>query len=325
MSTARVAGTGMFLATGLGTGTEQVWQAVCQGDTAIGRCPDLTDVIAARLPAAPATAAQLIEQAGRGALRHAALDPAALDPYEIGLTLGTNAESERLWFDYRSASDAHPEHREHHDHPAHTCADRLGAVLGSRGPKAVFTTGCIANASASANAIGHAYDVIAERRATVMLVGGYEALNLTKVATFASWKAIDPAPCAPYGRSGGLNLGEAVAFLVLEAEESARVRRAPVHAYVLGYGLAGDAHHVTAPPPDGAGLRTAMLGALADAVLTPDAVGYVNGHGTGTGTPANDTAEPSAMRPALWRSIATPERTDAFLEALRQQAPVPAP
>ncbi|MFG2693180.1 hypothetical protein [Kitasatospora sp. NPDC048407] len=94
---------------------------------------------------------------------------------------------------------------------------------------------------------------------------------------------------------------------------------------MLGYGLAGDAHHVTAPPPDGGGLRTAMLGALADAVLTPDAVGYVNGHGTGTGTPANDTAELSAMRPARWRSIATPERTDAFLEALRQQAPVPAP
>ncbi|MFG2919311.1 beta-ketoacyl synthase N-terminal-like domain-containing protein [Kitasatospora sp. NPDC048298] len=280
MSAARVAVTGMFLATGLGIGTDQVWRAVCEGDSAIGPCPDLTDVLAARLPEAPA-AARLIEEAGRDALRHADLDPASLDPYEIGLTLGTNAESERLWLAYRSASDAHP---------AHTCADRLGAAIGSRGPKAVFTTGCIAGA----NAVAHAYDAVAERRATVMLAGGYEALNLTTIATFASWKAIDSAPCAPYGRSGGLNLGEAVAFLVLESEESARARRAPVHAYVLGYGLAGDAHHITAPPPDGAGLRAAMLGALAHTGLTPDAVGYVNGHGTGT--PANDTAELSAMR-----------------------------
>ncbi|MBC2875403.1 MULTISPECIES: beta-ketoacyl synthase N-terminal-like domain-containing protein [Streptomyces] len=324
----RVAVTGVYLATGLGVGTEEVWRAVCAGDSALGRCSDLADVVAARLPAAswpgakgvagapgaasaestravtppgdaespettgrtepsaptePPDAAFLIRQAGRGALRHAALAPDSLDPYEIGLALGTNAGSEELWKRYRAATGPAP-------HPAHTVADELGAAVGARGPKAVFATGCVAGA----NAVGYAYDAVAAGRATVMLVGGYEALNVTTVATFASWKSIDSAPCAPYARSGGLSLGEAVAFLVLESEGSARARGVPVLAWLRGYGLTSDAHHITAPPPDGAGLRNAMLGALGRAGLGPDAVGYVNGHGTGT--PANDTAELSAMR-----------------------------
>ncbi|RLU81762.1 beta-ketoacyl synthase [Streptomyces griseocarneus] len=288
MSTAppRVAVTGMFLACGLGDGTERVWQAVRAGESALGRCPDLADVFAARLPDAPSPEL-LVERAGLEALRHAAIAPDAFDPHEIGIALGTNSGSESLWTHYRSVAGAGPGTTRH---PAHTCVDRLGATLGSRGPKAVFATGCVAGA----NAIGHAYDAVATGRATVMLAGGYEALNLTTVATFASWKSIDSEPTAPYARSGGLNLGEAVAFLVLEAEPSAHARGAPIHAYVLGYGLTSDAHHITAPPPDGAGLRAAMLGALGRAGLAPDAVGYVNGHGTGTR--ANDTAELNAMR-----------------------------
>ncbi|ARZ72172.1 beta-ketoacyl synthase [Streptomyces albireticuli] len=282
----RVAVTGVYLASGLGVGTEEVWQAVCAGSSAVGRCSDLADVFAARLPDAPA-AALLVERAGLGALRHAALDPDSLDPYEIGIALGTNSGSEELWTHYRrAAEDGSAPAR----HPAHTCADRLGAALGGRGPKAVFATGCIA----SANAIGYAYDAVATGRATVMLVGGYEALNITTVATFASWKSIDSAPSAPYARSSGLNLGEAVAFLVLESERSARARGVPILSYVRGYGLTSDAYHITAPPPDGSGLRTAMFGALGRAGLAPDEVGYVNGHGTGTR--ANDTAELNAMR-----------------------------
>ncbi|MGI5341254.1 beta-ketoacyl synthase N-terminal-like domain-containing protein [Streptomyces sp. CA-181903] len=281
----RVAVTGVYLATGLGVGTDEVWRAVCAGDSALVRCSDLADVVAARLPehTGPTDAALLIRRAGLGALRHAALGPDALDPYETGLALGTNAGSEELWKRYRAATGPAP-------HPAHTCADDLGAAVGARGPKAVFATGCVAGA----NAVGYAYDAVAAGRATVMLAGGYEALNVTTVATFASWKSIDSAPCAPYARSGGLSLGEAVAFLVLESEGSARARGVPVLAYLRGYGLTSDAHHITAPPPDGAGLRNAMLGALGRAGLGPDAVGYVNGHGTGT--PANDTAELAAMR-----------------------------
>lgn len=285
-SPARVAVTGVYLASGLGVGTEQVWEAVCAGTSALGRCSDLADVFAARLPDTP-SAELLIEQAGLGALKHAAIDPDSLDPHEIGIALGTNSGSEDLWTHYRRAAEAGSAPAAH---PAHTCVDRLGTTLGGRGPKAVFATGCIA----SANAVGYAHDAVATGRATVMLVGGYEALNITTVATFASWKSIDSAPTAPYARSGGLNLGEAVAFLVLESERSARARGAAILAYVLGYGLTSDAYHITAPPPDGSGLRTAMLGALDRASLAPDAVGYVNGHGTGT--PANDTAELNAMR-----------------------------
>ena len=91
-----------------------------------------------------------------------------------------------------------------------------------------------------------------------------------------------------------MSIGEAAAFLVLEDAEHCRARGGRVHARLAGYGMTTDAHHVTAPHPEGEGMIHAMEQALADAGLAPSAVGYVNAHGTGT--PQNDRAEALALR-----------------------------
>jgi 3-oxoacyl-[acyl-carrier-protein] synthase II len=126
-----------------------------------------------------------------------------------------------------------------------------------------------------------------------MLAGGVDVLDILSLAGFSSLEALDPEPCAPLSRSTGLNLGDGAALLVLESETAAAGRGAPVLGWLLGYGLTSDAHHATAPDPSGSGARRAMHRALDQAGLEPSAVDYVNAHGTGT--PANDSAEPRAV------------------------------
>jgi 3-oxoacyl-[acyl-carrier-protein] synthase II len=111
---------------------------------------------------------------------------------------------------------------------------------------------------------------------------------------FSCLEALDPQPCAPYSRSHGLSLGEGSAFLILERREDAEARGAKILATIAGYGFSADAHHPTQPEPSGDGAAQCIRSALDMAGLDPAQIGYINGHGTGT--PANDTSEPRAMR-----------------------------
>lgn len=168
----------------------------------------------------------------------------------------------------------------------HTAADAIADALGITGPREVFANGCVA----SAGALGRAADLIRTGRADAVLAGGLNLLDDSVLAAFDSWRALDPAGCSPYRRSAGTSLGEGVAFLVLES--AGRTGMSPL-GYLLGHALTGDAHHITAPHPDGEGLARAVRAALADAGIGPDLIGYVNGHGTGTR--ANDVAELRAL------------------------------
>jgi 3-oxoacyl-[acyl-carrier-protein] synthase II len=156
---------------------------------------------------------------------------------------------------------------------------------GLRGPFANFSTAC----SSSAMAIGEAMHVIRSGRADAMVAGGAEAL-LTP-GMLSAWQALrtlspadaaDPAAsCKPFDkRRGGLVLGEGAAALVLEEESHARARGAPILAFVIGYGNSCDAVHMSKPDRDGQ--VRAMREALAEAGLAPDAIGYINAHGTAT-------------------------------------------
>lgn len=168
--------------------------------------------------------------------------------------------------------------------------DRLAEVFGIAGPRILVSTAC----AAGGNAIGIARDRLWAGDVDVVIAGGVDDLQRGTYAGFSALQALDSQPCSPYSRSGGLNLGEGAAFLVVERADDVGKRGGRIRSKVLGYGLSADAHHATAPDPTGRGATMAVRRALTDAGLVPDDVGWVNGHGTGT--PANDAAERKVMR-----------------------------
>jgi 3-oxoacyl-[acyl-carrier-protein] synthase II len=175
--------------------------------------------------------------------------------------------------------------------PISTSADVLAAVFGAAGPRLTLSTAC----SSSANALGAALDWIRLGRADAVIAGGTESLCRTIFAGFNALHALSSEPCRPFHRRrSGLSLGEGAAILVLESAAHAARRGATVHAEILSYGTSADAHHLTAPHPEGLGAALAMRRALGRAGLAPDAVDYVNAHGTGT--PLNDAIESAAIR-----------------------------
>jgi 3-oxoacyl-[acyl-carrier-protein] synthase II len=165
-----------------------------------------------------------------------------------------------------------------------------------RGP--VF--GVVSACAAGANAIGTAVRAIQAGDADAVVTGGSEAaLTPLARAAFAALDALSPSGVSrPFdARRDGFVMGEGAGVLVLEDEELARARGARILATVRGIGTSCDAHHLTAPRPDGAGAAEAMTAALKDAGLEPSGVDYVNAHGTST--PLNDRAETMAIKTAL--------------------------
>jgi 3-oxoacyl-[acyl-carrier-protein] synthase II len=178
-------------------------------------------------------------------------------------------------------------------HQPSSVTDLVARHLGIRGPRSTIMTAC----SSSATAIGWAADRIRLGQVSVALAGGAEGLTRLTWAGFGCLRATAPGdePCRPFdAERKGLTLGEGAAVLVLEELERARARGATILAVLAGWGMTADAHHMTAPHPEGDGAARAMRAALADAQLPADAVGYVNAHGTGT--PHNDAAETLALK-----------------------------
>jgi 3-oxoacyl-[acyl-carrier-protein] synthase II len=181
-------------------------------------------------------------------------------------------------------------------------ATGLAAIaLGARGPSSAVSTAC----AAGSNAIGDAFRQIQLGLADAMVCGGAEsAITPLGVAGFASAKALsfrneDPATASrPFdAERNGFVIGEGAGVLVLEALEHAQARGATILAEIVGYGTTCDAHHITSPAPGGSGGAEAMRLALLDARLEPEAVDYVNAHGTST--QANDSNETAAIKTAL--------------------------
>lgn len=224
--------------------------------------------------------------AGSGACRHYA-------PYDMGISMGGGAAGMfhgEQWL-RESLQGRKP-------HPANLrgiLPDRTGTAVAAMynlaGYQGSITTAC----SSSATSIGWGADLIATGRLKAVVCGGSDSLSLLIYAGFNSLRVVDPAPCSPFslGRQG-ISLGEGAAFLVLEEEEEARRRGAPILGYILGYAVAGEAFHMTAPEPTGAEAARVMAAAAGYAGIPLDRIGWVNAHGTGT--PLNDAVESKAMR-----------------------------
>ncbi len=177
----------------------------------------------------------------------------------------------------------------------------LAIELGVSGPNITNGMSC----ASGAIAIGEAYRAINRGEADIMLAGGAEApLSPLSYGAFAIIRAMstrndDPGTASrPFDKGrDGFVMGEGAAVLVLEERERALARGAPVYAELAGYGLTNDAHHMTAPRPDGRQAARAMRIALDDRQVAAEAVGYVNAHGSST--PLNDPTETLAIRQAL--------------------------
>ncbi len=157
--------------------------------------------------------------------------------------------------------------------------DVLAREFGLGGPCTSFMTAC----SSGANAIGRAALLIARGEAEVMLAGGADSLSRITLNGFHSLQLVSPDGPRPFdAQRTGMTVGEGAGMLVLESLEHAKARGAKIPALLSGYGHSCDAHHLTAPHPQGAGAFAAMKDALRSAELEPGDIGYINAHGTST-------------------------------------------
>jgi 3-oxoacyl-[acyl-carrier-protein] synthase II len=169
---------------------------------------------------------------------------------------------------------------------------------GARGPNSATATAC----SASAHAVGDSFRIIERGDAEVMICGGTEAaITPMGIGGFAAMKALstrnEQPACAsrPFdAERDGFVVGEGAGILILESLDHAHKRNAPIVAELVGYGMAGDANHITQPAEDGNGAYRVMSAALRDAGVEPQQVGYVNAHGTST--PLGDAIETLALK-----------------------------
>ncbi len=329
MNLARVVVTGMGVVSPVGTGVAATWDSLVSGRG--GAAPlqafdpkELSVRIAAEVKDFDGDAVfgkrrarhldrfvQLALVATREAIESSGLDTRSA-PERIGVVYGsgiggiTTLEEQILQMAQKGPSKVSP----------YMCpmmipnmaAGEIAMEWGLLGPNTCTVTAC----AASAHAIGDAADMIRLGRADVMIAGGSEAaINPISMAGFAAMKALserndDPEHASrPFdaGRDGFV-AGEGAATLVLESLDSAQARGATILAELVGYGLTSDAHHITAPHPEGAGAIRCMQMALDQAGMAPSEVGYINAHGTST--PPNDRIETLAVKAVFGADGATP-------------------
>lgn len=197
-----------------------------------------------------------------------------IDPVRIGVVVGTStsgileSEAAVAAFARNEAVDPHYHYRQQ---MIGNGAEFISACLGIEGPALTVSTAC----SSSGNAIVTAARLLATKRCDLVIAGGVDSLCQMTIQGFSSLEAVSRGLCNPFGESrDGINLGEAAALFLIS--------RQPGPIRIMGYGASSDAHHISAPHPEGAGARAAIGDALGMAGLDAAAIDYINLHGTGT-------------------------------------------
>jgi 3-oxoacyl-[acyl-carrier-protein] synthase II len=184
-------------------------------------------------------------------------------------------------------------------------AGNLSIMYGLRGPNVAITTAC----TTGTHCIGFAGRMIQYGDADVMVAGGAEmATTPLGLGGFAAARALSTRNDNPQAASrpwdkdrDGFVLGDGAGVLVLEEYEHAKKRGARIYAELIGFGMSGDAYHMTSPPEDGSGAAAAMRNAILDAGITPDLIHYINAHGTSTA--AGDIAECRAVKSIMGSAV----------------------
>lgn len=313
---ARIVITGLGVISPLGIGHDVFWEGLLAGrsgiseltsfDTseyAIKRGGEVRGFDPQRYMAA-ATAerlgrgAQFAVAAARMALEDARLAAEDLPRDRVGVCLGTTvAESQAVEqcteIGFREGLAA-VEPGLFRQCPGYNMPASVAAEFGLGGPNMLLPTAC----AAGNYAIGYAFDLLRRGRAEIMLAGGVDPFSQNAFTGFHKLNSMAKDVPRPYsaGREG-MMVSEGAGLLVLESLERASERHATIYAEILGYGLSCDAHHMTAPHPEGRGALRAMEQAIQRAGLAPEDLDYINGHGTGT--LLNDRIETQAVKRLL--------------------------
>ncbi|HVU05334.1 MAG TPA: beta-ketoacyl-[acyl-carrier-protein] synthase family protein [Polyangiaceae bacterium] len=311
MNRGRIAVTGVGMITALGRSAEETFAALVRGDRGFsevslfdvsGQRTTLAAEVRGFAPRAEAPRGftapwsrsdALALVAARDALARAGVGSGEGLGVTVGVTTGGMLEAEAL-LAARKVEDLRAAAEPLLSYPLSSTADRLVEALSATGPSRTICSAC----SSSANALVQAASWLVTGRTERVLAGGTDALCRLTFTGFNSLGATDKVPCRPFDRDRqGLTLGEGAAFLVLETEEAAARRGATVVAFLSGWAVSAEAHHITQPEPSGRAAAGTIAGALRRAGLDATAVDYVNAHGTGT--TSNDTVETLAIHAAL--------------------------
>jgi 3-oxoacyl-[acyl-carrier-protein] synthase II len=330
MARRRVVVTGVGLICSVGTGTEDVWAAILRGQNGIGPITQFdASAFACRIAGEVKNFNPLlyvekkdVKKMGRFiqfamAASSFAVQDSKLDlPYQneeqaenLGSYIGSGIGAfEIIEREHKTLLDRGPDRISPFFIPSvivNLASGYVSIKYGAKGPNSATATAC----TTSAHSIGDSFRLIQHGYANVMICGGSEAcITPMGVGGFAAMRALstrndEPEKASrPWDRDrDGFVVGEGSGILVLEDLEHAKQRNAPILAEIVGYGMSGDAHHITAPPEDGNGGFRVMRNALRDAGIAPEQVQYVNAHGTSTGL--GDRAETIAIKRAFGTHI----------------------
>ena len=320
MSERRVVVTGVGLVSSLGIGTQPTWDGLCAGQSGISAITRFDTTAFATRIAGEVKGFNPLEYVDKkdvkkmdifiqyavAASQFAVCDAGLIADVPLGPDVGVFIASGIGGFstierEHRALLEGGPRKISPFFIPSaiiNLAAGQVSIRFGARGPNSATCTAC----SASAHAIGDAFEIIRRSGADVMIAGGSEAaITPMGVGGFAAMRALstrndEPERASrPFDRDrDGFIIGEGAGVLILEELERAKSRGAPTYAEIVGYGMSGDAHHMTAPAEDGDGAVRVMRAAIDQASIEPDAVDYVNAHGTST--PYNDRLETLAIK-----------------------------
>ncbi|MHB8419145.1 MAG: beta-ketoacyl-ACP synthase [Myxococcales bacterium] len=292
--------TAYALCNALGETTDRALRRLRAGESGLAPCPlplpfeAICGAIPAALPGLPAELAGLDTRQARvlHQLLTALAEPlaAARERWgagRVGVALGTStagmAETERAYLSFRQVGRTPPGYDFFRHHQPDALVTVARAVSGFEGPALTLSTAC----SSSAKVFGVARRWLELEVCDAVLVGGVDTLCQITLRGFQSLELLSPKPCRPFSAErAGLNIGEGGGLALIERRGAGKVR-------LVGVGESSDAHHMTAPHPEGSGAVAAMREALAQAGLGAEAVDHVNAHGTGTRL--NDAAEALAI------------------------------
>ncbi len=304
--------TGVGVVSALGVGAEEFWRALIRGERGIRRITrfDPTglrnekagevvgfefDSAEFGLAAEPDLATQFALTAASEALDDAGIQPGALGSRRCGAVLATNFGGADRWEPYvQSFLDGLPDPAAFDAFLFDAAARAFLEAFSLGGPVRVLSLAC----SSGTVAIGLAADLVRAGLCDVCLAGGHDCLALTPLAGLSALRTITPDDIRPFSanRSGTL-FGEGAAYVVVEEAEMAERRGATVYGRIAGWWQNNNGYHLTAPDPDAEGLRLVIEACLRRAGWQPEAVDYINAHGTGT--EYHDPAETAAIKAVL--------------------------